>query len=359
MLPIRQTLNALPSLKRTEKAVLIEVCQLAENSEPAGWCTAKNDYLVQALGGTERTMTRTIAALEARGLLLSKGAGKARKLAPTPALRACYAGAEEADRRTALAVLNLDKKGAEPRQIAPANLDNSGTNLDKNSPEPSQNGEVEPAQPRQNGSTNLDKSGHQPRQNGSRVYGDQQYQQVTSTPPTPEEWVGAQKKIADLERENASLKAKILELVPPVAAPPQKPAVEMQGPQHSLASKALSAEMAKLWNISQMPSGGRKWGQVARFAHEMEQAGRLEEAAKQFAGFRLWVEKRRIEPMNLDKYLGSEGEGYPGEWCQTIWTEKAQAATAASDTSRGVAPTPTRTNLNLKTAATQQQQPII
>jgi hypothetical protein len=48
MLPIRQTLNALPGLKRTEKAVLIEVCQLAENSEPAGWCTAKNDYLVQA-----------------------------------------------------------------------------------------------------------------------------------------------------------------------------------------------------------------------------------------------------------------------------------------------------------------------
>jgi DNA-binding transcriptional ArsR family regulator len=111
MLPIRQTLNALPGLKRTEKAVLIEVCQLAENSEPAGWCTAKNDYLVQALGGTERTMSRTLTALEGRGLLVSKGQGKARKLSPSPTLRACYAGADDAARRAAVATLNLDKMG--------------------------------------------------------------------------------------------------------------------------------------------------------------------------------------------------------------------------------------------------------
>lgn len=343
MLPIRQTINALPSLKRTEKAVLIEVCQLAENSEPAGWCTAKNDYLVQALGGTERTMTRTIAALESRGLLLSKGAGKARKLAPTPALRACYAGADEAARRAALSLLNLDKKGAEPGQIASVNLDISSPNLDKNSPEPRQSGEVEPDQPRQNGSTNLDKSGRQPRQNGSRVYGDQQYQQVTSTPPTPEEWVSAQKKIADLEAENAKLKAKILELAPPVAAPPQKPPVETQGPQHSPASKALAAEMAKLWNVTQQ-GNARKWMQLARFTHLMEQAGRLDEATKQFTGYALYREKRDIEAYNLDKYLGSEADGYQGEWCAFDWAAKGHQARANGSTTRPgqATPTPTR-----------------
>ncbi|MBJ6145719.1 helix-turn-helix domain-containing protein [Hymenobacter sp. BT559] len=330
MLPIRQTINALPGLKRTEKAVLIEVCQLAENSEPAGWCTAKNDYLVQALGGTERTMSRTITALESRGLLLSKGQGKARKLGASPALRACYAGADEATRRAAIATLNLDKNGHQPRQIEP-------TNLDKNGAQPRQNDEVKAAEPRQNGSANLDKNGHQPRQNGSRVIGDQQYQQLTSSPPTPEEWVAAQKKIAKLELENSQLKAKIEELVPPVAQPPREIAAESQGPQHSLASKALAAEMAKLWHITQQ-GNARKWMQLARFTHLMEQAGRLAEVSKQFTGYALYREKRGIEPYNLDKYLGSEGEGYCGEWCAYEWSTKAKEAKADRDAPPAAAP---------------------
>jgi hypothetical protein len=218
MLPIRQILNALPTsvLNRTPKAVLIEVCRLAE-LDPQGWCKALNPYLIECLGGTERTMSRTLTLLIKRDLLVSKGEGKARRLAPTALLRACYAGADEAARRAALAALNLDKSGHEPRQNEPTNLDKTGA-------EPSQNDGVEADEPRQKWSANLDKSGTQPRQNGSRVYGDQEDQVKTSTPPTPSEWAGAQKKIADLEAENAKLKAKILELVPPVAATPQKPA---------------------------------------------------------------------------------------------------------------------------------------
>jgi hypothetical protein len=117
-------------------------------------------------------MSRTLTALESRGLLVSKGQGKARKLAPSPMLRACYAGADDAARRAAVATLNLDKNGHQPRQNEP-------TNLDKKGPEPRQSGEVD---------------ADQPRQNGSRVIGDQYYQQFTSTPPTPEEWERAQKK---------------------------------------------------------------------------------------------------------------------------------------------------------------------
>ncbi len=215
MLPIRQIINALPILRRTEKVVLIEVCQLAENSELAGWCTAKNDYLVQALGGTERTMSRTLTSLESRGLLLSKGQGKARKLAPTSKLRACYAGADEATRCAAVTTLNLDKTGHQPRQ-------NEIGDLDKNGPEPSQNGDVEADQPRQNGSTNLDKTGHEPRQNGSRVIGDQHYQQVTST-LSPDEREGFQKKIGDLQAEVAHLKAQLARVkAPPVADTPPR-----------------------------------------------------------------------------------------------------------------------------------------
>jgi hypothetical protein len=221
MLPIRQTLNALPTsaLNRTAKAVLIEVCRLAE-LDAQGWCTALNPYLVTCLGGTERTMTRALTLLEQRGLLVSKGQGKARRLAPTPTLRACYAGADEAARHAALVALNLDKSGAQPRQNEPTNLDISGTNLDKTAPEPRQSDEVEADQPRQKWSTNLDKSGAQPRQNGSRVIGDQLNQVITSSPPTPEEWAEAQKKIADLEFQVAQLTAENLRLVPPGAGPP-------------------------------------------------------------------------------------------------------------------------------------------
>lgn len=265
MLPIRQILNALPTsaLNRTAKAVLIEVCRLAE-LDAQGWCTALNPYLVTCLGGTERTMTRALTLLEQRGLLLSKGQGKARRLAPTPALRACYAGADEAIRQAALAALNLDKSGHEPRQTGSSNLDNLANNLDKTGAEPRQSDGVEAAQPRQNGSTNLDKSGAQPRQNGSRVYGDQFNQDSTSTPPTPEEWVSEraafEKKIGDLENENRQLKAKILELVPPVAATPQKPASPPRLTTYRDYDGAWPEQFAPLFDSDAYRTSWAQWG---------------------------------------------------------------------------------------------------
>ena len=224
MLPIRQTLNALPGLNRTAKAVLIEVCELAEHGTH-GCCTAKNEYLVERLGGTERTISRALATLEQLGLLRSQGMGKARRLAATPALRACYAAPDEAQRRAAAVALNLDKTAA--------NLDNlNPANLDKNDAQPRQNdqvGGVEEAtnldksgsQPRQNGYANLDKSGHQPRQNWSRVLGDDQYDQNDQEALSGDERASLEKKIAELEAENVRLRSQLAQAVaPPVAAPP-------------------------------------------------------------------------------------------------------------------------------------------
>jgi hypothetical protein len=319
MLPIRQTINALPCLNRTDKAVLIEVCQLAERGEQ-GWCTAKNDYLIDALASSLRTITRRLAVLEERGLLVSQGEGKARKLAPTAGLRACYAGADEAARQSAISNLaNLATEPSQPSQSEPANLAKTG-------PEPSQSGEVGQVEPSHNGYTNLATLGAQPSHFGSRVYGDQVNQDITSTPPTPEEWAGAQKKIAQLELENSQLKAKIQKLVPPVAATPQKPAVEEQGPRYSEASLALATTMAGLWSISRMPRHGGLWGLLCRYTYAMEQQGKLSQAATQFDGYRLHRQKRGLGPHDLKDYLGSEGGGFEGIWCQYDWPAKAQQA---------------------------------
>ncbi|MGI4862407.1 MAG: hypothetical protein ACRYFZ_00675 [Janthinobacterium lividum] len=319
MLPIRQTINALSCLNRTDKAVLIEVCQLAERGEQ-GWCTAKNDYLIEALASSLRTITRRLALLEERGLLLSQGEGKARKLSPSAGLRACYAGADETARQQAISNLaNLATEPSQPSHFEPANLA-------KKSPEPSQSGEVGAIEPSHNASSNLATLGAEHSHFGSRVYGDQFNQVITSSPPTPSEWVEAQKKIADLEAENLQLKADLLKLVPPVAATPQKSAFETQGPRYSEAALALATTMAALWNISRMPRHGGLWGQLCRYAHEMEQQGKLVEATKQFEGYRLHRQKRNLGPHNLQDFLGSEADGFAGLWCQFDWPAKAQQA---------------------------------
>lgn len=198
----------MPGLSRTHKAVLNQVCGLAENGQRKQ-CDATNPYLATRLRpASERTISRTLADLHTRGLLLIEGQGKARRMWPVEALRACYLTAVEAEQEQAIRVLsalanldrNLDKTGP--------NLD---TNLDKMGAEPSQNGEVEPDQPRQNGYPNLDTFGHQPRQNGSRVYRDEQYEQLKVEVEALRSAAAAdQKKIEQLEYDNRQLRASVL-----------------------------------------------------------------------------------------------------------------------------------------------------
>jgi DNA-binding MarR family transcriptional regulator len=356
MLPIRQHLLTLTCLKSTAKAVLVEVCELAENGGK-GACFASNTTLAQSLGMSKATVVRKIAELEEAGFLGSevvKAQANRRYLRPTPRLRACYAGGTEAQQLAAATELTIVKNEPE-----------TDLTIVKTDTDYSQNGEVTIVKTdtdySQNGEVTIVKTDTDYSQNASRVLGDDQYDQVTTRddhPLTPSERAGFQKKIADLEFQVAQLTAENLRLLPPVAQPPRQIAAELQGPQHSDASKALAADMAKVWKLTPMPNGGRKWAQLHRFTHQMELAGRLSEVTKQFAGYRAYLEKRRIEPFNLDKYLGAEADGYPGEWCQTIWSDKAQEAKADGDTVRGVPATPTRTNINLKTAATEQRQAI-
>lgn len=206
MLPIAQVLDRMPGLSRTQKAVLNQVCGLAENGQRKQ-CDATNPYLAARLRpASERTISRTLTDLEARSLLRIEGQGKARRMWPVEALRACYLTADEAEQEQAIRVLgtvaNLDR-----------NLDktatNLATNLDKTGPQPRQNGEVEPSQPRQNGYPNLDTFGHQPRQNGSRVYRDDQYEQVKEEEEKAlrSALAAAEKKIGELESENQQLAA--------------------------------------------------------------------------------------------------------------------------------------------------------
>jgi DNA-binding MarR family transcriptional regulator len=206
MLPIRQHLLTLTCLKGNAKMVLIEVCELAENGKQGG-CFVSNATLARDLGISLKTATRMVASLEAAGLLtasINKAQGNRRYLSPTPAVRACYVGGTSAQQLAAAAELTIVK--SEPE------TDLTIVNSD---PDYSQNGPL-----------TIVKNDPDYSQNASRVYGDDHDDQVTTKddhPLTPSERVGFQKKIADLEFENAQLKAKILEIGPPVAAPPHKP----------------------------------------------------------------------------------------------------------------------------------------
>jgi len=268
MLPIRQTLNALPALNRTAKAVLIEVCELAEHGTH-GCCTAKNEYLVSRLGGTERTISRTLTMLEQRGLLLSQGQGKARRLSPSATLRACYASSDEAARHAAATRLNLVTEGS----LDAPNLDTLDTNLDI---QPSQSVQVEAVdnldnldkmgtEPRQNGSVNLDKTGAEPRQNGSRVLGDDQYDQVDDQEAlSSQERARLKKKIGELEMENVRLRsllaARTPAPTPPVARPPHSPEARRAGTYRDYDAEGWPEQLHPPFETPAFHAAWAKWG---------------------------------------------------------------------------------------------------
>ncbi|MCB2379828.1 helix-turn-helix domain-containing protein [Hymenobacter sp. BT635] len=135
MLPIRQNLNQLAGINRTYKAVLIEVCELVENGT-AGTCNASNEYLAERLQASPRTISRTLAGLEALGLLDVSGATNKREMLPSPQLRACYAGTDmPAAIRFVSQALTIDKTAPtidKTDRMAIATLsetiDNQGTN---------------------------------------------------------------------------------------------------------------------------------------------------------------------------------------------------------------------------------------
>jgi DNA-binding MarR family transcriptional regulator len=195
MLPIRQNLLTLTCLKSTAKAVLVEVCELAENGGK-GACYASNTTLAQSLGLSKPTVVRMVTILEEGGLLSSevvKSQGNRRYLRPTPRLRACYLGGTEAQQLAAASLLTIVKNEVDYSQ-------KEGVTIVKNEADYSQN--------------------------SSRVLGDDQNDHSTTTHDQPlaaSEREGYQKKIGELEAEVASLKAQLARKAsPPVAPPPPR-----------------------------------------------------------------------------------------------------------------------------------------
>jgi len=160
MLPIRQHLKTATRLKAGPKAVLMEVCELHENGGKG--CYASNDTLAKSLGISLATVVRTVAALVAGGLLTSrvvKAEANRRYLTPTAAVRACYASGTTQQQLLAASNLTIVKKEAV-----------SEVTIVKTETDYSQIGEA-----------TIVKSESDYSQNASRVIGDKQDKQLTST----------------------------------------------------------------------------------------------------------------------------------------------------------------------------------
>jgi hypothetical protein len=111
MLPIRQQLNKLGSLNRTQRVILIEICELAENGG-YGVCTASNEHFMERIVTSDRTTSRTLGELERAGLIQSNGATNRRQLRPTPLAKMCYVGTAS---EVLAAVVQVDRELAEAR----------------------------------------------------------------------------------------------------------------------------------------------------------------------------------------------------------------------------------------------------
>jgi biotin operon repressor len=311
-LPLTLTVDVLRApYPAATRLVLAEIVSL---HAATGNCYCSDAHLAARLTLSLNTVSRAVQQIESDGLLIKqvdKAAGNHRLLVPVPATIKAFAAKNpypqnEGSPTPKTGVAYPQNEGSPTPKMRDALPPEWGTNTTVNSTE------------------NL---------------------QEPSTPSEPEKKIGAGEFSED---STPSLKAEV-QIVPPVAEPPQeaptKPAAPaVEPPRYSEASKALARKMASLWHITEQ-GNARKWMQLARFTHYMEQAGRLDELTKQFAGYSLYKEKRRIEPFNLDKYLGSEGDAYAGgEWCGCDWDSRAKATKADGDNSPP--PPPLRASFN-------------
>ncbi|AWM31335.1 hypothetical protein [Hymenobacter nivis] len=115
------------------------------------------------------------------------------------------------------------------------------------------------------------------------------------------------------EISSPDLKAKITAPTPVAVRP--APRAE-QGPQHTAETKALAAQIAALWYVTEQKNFPR-WARIARFVHEVQQAGQLTYLAAQFSGYRQIRQLRSLSPHKLDDYLA-------GIWDECDWVAKAK-----------------------------------
>jgi biotin operon repressor len=281
------------------RVVLAEIMSLYAAT---GNCYCSDAHLAARLTISLNTVSRAVQHLEATGLIekhVDKAAGNHRLLVPVPTAIKATAATNPYPQN--------EGRGTTPKAGV-------GSTQKGGSPTP-KTGDALP-----------------PKWGNNTTVKSTEILQESHTLPEPEKKIGAGEFLED---STSSLKAEV-QIVPPVAKPPREPAAEPaakpEPPRYSDASKELARKMAIMWHITEQ-GNARKWMQLARFTHLMEQAGKLAEVSKQFTGYALYREKRGIEPYNLDKYLGSEGEGYQGEWCAFDWQAKGAAARADGDKS--------------------------
>ncbi|MBX0290980.1 hypothetical protein K3G63_11050 [Hymenobacter sp. HSC-4F20] len=200
MLPIRQNLNRLTALNRTQRAVLIEVAEMAENGKQRAF-TADNAYLIDRIGGTPRTISRALSLLKDLGLLHSTGATKLRRITTTTRLRGCYEGTA-AEQFAAVEALNVALENAEESNLS---IDKNGMSIDNGG-----------AVYRQTGYVSIDNGGHVSRHSGSpykeTTKNDQVKEQTEEVEALRSALAAAEKKITQLQNENEQLGADLEEV---------------------------------------------------------------------------------------------------------------------------------------------------
>ncbi|MDO7887966.1 hypothetical protein [Hymenobacter cheonanensis] len=174
------------------------------------------------------------------------------------------------------------------------------------------------------------------------------------------------KKVGEAAEEItlAPLTAKKPELVPPVAEPPHaaesRPVAAAELPEALAAeARALAAEIAPIWDLSEIRNQP-KWARIHAFTRCMARLGRLPDVRLQLAGYLAGHLRPGVRPHQLDRWLGSPADDYAqGEWCGCDWPSVAAKAQARPAGHGQPPPPPTHAKLNIKTAATAQQQPVI
>ena len=101
-------------------------------------------------------------------------------------------------------------------------------------------------------------------------------------------------------------------------------------------------EMAAIWTVTEKQA--TNWHKLSRFVTNQAEQGHLSELGKLITAYGEVLKIRKIMPISLDKFLGTEARGYQdGRWQECDWETQAQKAAAlVSASSTSAPPVPIR-----------------
>ncbi|MGI4735561.1 MAG: hypothetical protein ACRYG7_10320 [Janthinobacterium lividum] len=150
-------------------------------------------------------------------------------------------------------------------------------------------------------------------------------------PPTP-----AEKKIGEgvfSENSSSALPAEAVVSAPHCEAPQVAESQPLATPAVATEAKQYASVMGKVWKISELKNF-RKWALIAAFTKRLADLGQLDEAKRQFSAYAIYLQRARISPYRLERFLGTPDTDYTdGEWCGCEWPEVAAETRARPDES--------------------------